>query len=896
MDTQDNVITPKQWSVKTETTENEREVIQSKIKKEAEDICKRRKSSALSLEQQIKGLDNKKSQLITITDAIKASLGYETDPQKKAVIEKLCEEILTKTDSYRKKLFELQKRFANQKIRVLSFGNKSQGKSSFTKAYTNLSDAIVGTKPDNDNDDKTGTTSIIIHKEGIPVDCPEIYVVFKRPEAILNTVNECFLSLGMKYHYSSWEELYNVLENTKNDQGERIPNDEKKRVYDLINSFKQDPEKPIKGFGSITETLRWIFKPTSDFFDVNLNKEEYFDLNKGKKVSLKDLAQYNDMTNQLCQSFTSVAEIHIFVDMGHNGMFENIEICDTKGISIEAGGSEWEKELYEIISQSDAVFSIQATGVPGPSDSKFYEDLNTEKANNSGLLKDMELKHFAIINPWGTEVEIQERVEKVAKKVKMDEGVVGILRKSGNVNTIYIGPLKDGVVYDGKKCKLQDFVDYVIHDMMKKIVVTTNITDQKLLDETKSLESDIKTKQDELVKQLSAYDTIPPRNEDEIIHDSIGRWLLKTGIPNVKAKIREVANKAGVPVTFMAKASTNEASLSREHFNSVFDDEDEDTIVDENISRNDEYAPNERIIYKESELGNVNQGIYEVITGDPKIPSELEGKSEKEIVEAAISTLFNRIKANIGKKKGLYGSDIEGTWVNVGSYIDDASILICREIIDNVNRKFAPDQKLYGSQDFKDELFKKIWDCLNLNLLYGDFNGTILKKEEKSIKLANRRLENWSIPYNLSATIPSAAPLLPPPSYVILKHYFDSAEKSIDFGSCDYDQKVIKENDLITAFQKAYIIFDFPTRYRAKKSEEYKWKADLCQHLWADVEDSASFSEEMIELYKYSCPSEFVHKLTVAGILDKSIEEECDNQRKLLDLKNQRKTLSDFSL
>ena len=177
-----DIISPQKWSLRTETTEQERAETQLQIKDEAKKICKRRKEKAADLENQVRMLAEKKAQLDSYIQAIRESLCVESDMEKKAKVEQLCNELDDVVRKYQSKLVELKERFANQKIRVLSFGSKSQGKSSFTKAYTDLSDAVIGVKPQGVNNDKTGTTSIIIHKSGVSASSPEIFVVFKKPE------------------------------------------------------------------------------------------------------------------------------------------------------------------------------------------------------------------------------------------------------------------------------------------------------------------------------------------------------------------------------------------------------------------------------------------------------------------------------------------------------------------------------------------------------------------------------------------------------------------------------------------------------------------------------------------------------------------------------------------
>ncbi len=867
------IISPEKWSVKTEMTVQERLNTQLAIKKEAERICKRRKDKAADLENQVNNLSAKKMQLESFIKSIKDSLSFESDPEKKSSIEKLCNELNDSVRDYQLYLKKLQERFANQKIRILAFGSRSQGKSSFIKAYTGLSEEVISVKGDGKNEDWTGATSIIIHKEGIDAKKPDIFVVFKDPQSIIDTVNVCFEKLELKYRYSDWNKLYQDLRDSHS----------KKQLYEEICSIDKTDD-------SCKSTLKSIFKAESDFSDIEEGKAEgktdYFDIEKGKRIEIEDLPKYNYMQNPECQKYMAVAEIHILADLKHGGMFENMEVCDTKGTSVAAGGDVYEKELYSVIGSSDAVFSIQMAGCPavGEHDEGFYVRLKNAKNDYGNYLKDLDLRHFAIINMFNNS-------EKDCFK-----GVFRVIKDNGIANTAYAGVLKEGAVNDGKSYSMSDFVDYVIHDMMKKIVETTNQTDENLLKERESFEDKIRNKKEELVKQLHTYDSILPRNEDEIIRDSIGKWIFEVGIPEVENIIISSAKEANVPLSFLEQriCKQNEESHSS-NISSEYDDFNE--VNSPNSEDDDINSPLEQISYKIAEVEDqkVKEGIFEIITGDSEFPSTLKGKNNNEIVNEALLVLYNRIKQSIGKKKYLYGGDIKGSYTNIGAYIDDASSLISHEIIDNVNRKFAPDRDMPGSQTFKDKLFNSIWNALKLDIIYKSYNGDILKKTDKNEKKENTRLEHWSIPYNLSATIPSATPILPPPSYVILKHYFDlQSDASINKKS--YNDVAVDEKDLIRAIQEAYMVYDIPTRYKLKRSEEYKWKTDLCQHLWTDIEDSVRFSEELIELFRYACPHDFVHNLTKAGIVDEKIEAECKNQNRLLELQKQRQNLLTFQL
>ena len=87
------IISPEKWSVRTETTEQERVKTQLDIKKEAEEICRRRKDKAADLENQARSLAEKKAELDSYIEVIKESICVESNLEKKTKIEQLCNEL-----------------------------------------------------------------------------------------------------------------------------------------------------------------------------------------------------------------------------------------------------------------------------------------------------------------------------------------------------------------------------------------------------------------------------------------------------------------------------------------------------------------------------------------------------------------------------------------------------------------------------------------------------------------------------------------------------------------------------------------------------------------------------------------------------------------------------------
>ena len=598
------------------------------------------------------------------------------------------------------------------------------------------------------------------------------------------------------------------------------------------------------------------------------------------------------MGNKDCQCFTSVSEIHIYADLAHEDMFENFEIYDTKGMSIEAGGALWEEELFEIMGNSDAVFSIQMTGNPavGPLDLKFYNDLNKVISQKGELLDDMDLKHFAIINVYK---DLDD------KNVAMPKELIEKIEGMGIINTAYVGALKTGVKYDDKELDLPDFVEYIIHHMMEEIVKTTKETDDKLVKACKQSISHIKQKINELENLLSAYEKITPKEKEDIYRDAIRQWLIKEGCPNVRNQLKEIARNEHLQLNHFQESDNgnygNNTSQKSNDKRKSYNPWDRDNTSNNDLEKKEE---KEEIQYKAQQADETeqNEALYQMITGNVCNLKDLKGKGEDDIVKKAISALYESLKPRIGTREGEQWTEM-GCVHNIGAYIDSVAYLMRNQIMNNINYVFAPSKDIPGSQDFKDMVFKKVWDVLKLDVVYQEFDGVLLRKNKDDERLENERLDKWSIGYNEVKQDGFSTPIEGCPSFIILKEYFDAVQplNKQEFGSMldSYDY-IIDESKLVEALQKAYLKYDLAERCKEKQSEVLGWKTKLVHFLKADV-NHGEFISQMIDLYKYTCPDNYVHKLTEAGILDKSIEEDWVNQKRIAELKNQRKNLSGFS-
>ena len=861
---------PNDWQAQTLNEQNT-SALQQDIKSQAAQICNQRASKSDNLRSEIEALKRKQNDLNSLINKVKNAVVAENDSDLRNSIERKCEDLRLAMGHYITNMVALQTRFQNQKIRVLSFGSKSQGKSSFTQAYSHLSDQIVG-KKNGGNEDKTGATSIIIHKHGASKDNPEIHVVFRKRNDILHVVNECFAKLGISsYQFNTWDDLYEVLRNTTR----------KEEVYRIIHSLEQNSNSSITGFGSMHSMLENIFCQQSNFEDVNSGDESYFDSNRGKIIGLRDLSVYNDMQNKVKQCFTSVQEIRIYVDLGYGDMFENFELCDTKGLSIDAGGAIWERELYEVIGSCDAIFSIQATGsgAIGQGDKAFYEKLNDERDKNQSTLRDLSKKHFAIINPWAE--------NNVANTGDSLNRLLDLLQSLNFVNTAYVGPLKDKVIMDGTECSLQQFVDYVIHDMMQKIVKTTSELDEKCISECRKSEQSINSLRNELVKLLKNYNDVELKNEDEIINDAIDEWLKGVGIVQVKNDIKRCAQQENILLTnFVTNTPPRPnnnipivenrngiVAEQRTHRNGGVAMENPSTVT-ETLDESSEKIDQEMLTKR----------IYQMLTGKE---AKTQFNTTNEVIKEAIKCLYNEhVKANVGKKGGKYKISLQGSYEDIGAYIDSASDLMYHLINDNVNRMFSPDGEMPDASSFRQAIFDRMWKSLKLDV-FAKFNPDLFPKDS-DIQIDNLRIQHWSVPYNMLAHIPAASPIQPPASFYILKYYFSKiANVEDDKIAVDYSKAIINHDELIKAFQQAYLKYDLQGRCKQKVSSPMKWKIDLLQQLWIDVQDSR-YVDEVRELYKYlsKTQGDWISNLTNAGIINDSIKNEFDNQKRIQEMKN----------
>lgn len=836
------IIRPNDWQNKSLSEDK----IAQSVKDRAEAICKNRKELAERLGDVLSNVEEQKRRIDSIVTNILNILNKLHLEEDKA-IRNCCKALQSKYDDYENDICALQKRFQNKKIRVISFGDKSQGKSSFTKAYTGLPDSVVAVKGKDDNIDKTGATNVIIHKDRVSVENPEIFVVLKRKESILESVNKCFgelskcgLTIKGKNKFTSWEELYGILINEK----------EKAEIKKEIDEFNPSAENKDSDFIAMRTMLSNVFMEKSDFSEINKTGDTSDYYTKGKEIGLESLPMYNDMQFEGKQRYMTVSEIRIFVDLQHDRMFENIEICDTKGFSVSAGGDMWKSDLYKEIGNSDAAFSIQMVGQKGNAAVNFYGGLSKECKNYPKELADLRLKHYALLNIYN------------GINSNNFENGLGDIKDLDIYNTIYAGALTEDAIFEGKPLNMKEFVNYVIYDMMNKVVESTQKTDNNLMKRINDYPEEIRKLREDLQSSLSCVDNFETKDWDAYIKD-----IIVEKIPKVVEDLNLFAGENGVVHKDLngdgngRNNENGEAKWGVRNTPNYTPQNTAETYAQEDLSDN-ESKDNSQM---------ESSGVYKMITRN-------EGNKKYENVEEAIGEAITKVC------DGVYVDYVvknpgAGAAYNIGAFIDDVSLKVFNNIRDNVNEfvKISVNDEI---DKFRNELFHKIWEGFGLNHFYSD------GKDFKADWLEDKRSElikKWHTQYNDIIGLSGGEAIFPRLSYSILCIYFKDVDPLKEEQNRDF-KIVVDKKRLEKAFVVAYRYHNFIERYR-QCTKSNAGKRSVHSAVIAGFIDREDFAIKLLSLYKLLSPNGYVDKLCESDMINEEKKNEFKNQ----ELKNELK-------
>lgn len=846
------------------------------IRKGARVICERRGRYADTISNDVERIKSEISVIESLIKTIEENSSV-LDGNQESELKSLCEQLKKSLKAYLQKAQSLCNRFNNKKIKVLAFGPKTQGKSTFIGLFTGLPESVVAEKAPDDDRDKTGALSIIYHKKGNAVNNPQITVYFKTSESILKTVNSCISQLSILPNFSlpnctsrgykTWSDLSSVLANVKT----------KKKAYDTLNSLI-NTNNQVTDFDPVKSFLKSVFETESSFVDVK-------ETTGVKQISLSDLPLYNDMTNNGERRYLSVDHIEIAADLGYNDVFENFEICDTKGISAKAGAMIVEEGIYNDINNSDAAFSIQRVG-QGQKATEFYVGLSNsiKKVNKESKPERLSTKHFAILN-----------LHKGINDASVDE-VVNAINDSQLAKCIYIGSFatKEGTIasYEDVNIDAETFAKSLVINMLSKIVDSTKESDDLLIKSCNELVMEINNKQqllNEFLLQLQSK--AEECNIDNILLRTIGS--LRIAAIEKLAKMAKAHNII-LPDT-MEKPNYSTAPQSQN--NNDDEDEDDDETDDTIVASEEVVAPMplEHISSNISKLDpKRNVRIFRMITAHSELKDEnIQNMLKKgHASDVAISYILeNEIQPLAGsmvymgpnKKDAI---EVDGNPSSLGGYIDSVSALLFDKIAANINVEYARSQSIDSVTGLRDSVYHTMWSELKLDRLYGDFKEELLLTNEHNdiIKKLNKL-------YCKPKQNAEGSSITPEVSYNILITYF----RNVDYRpTSEMEDEIVKPiinwAVLKQSIVEVYRRFDFEKRVIEKLADEEMLKRNIFVDL-RGVLGSPSFVSGIKGMYLRN-PQELLE----ADIITSDEFDKISNQYKWEILRNAREQLKTKSV
>ena len=437
------------------------------------------------------GLEDLQQSLETLKENIG---GYCEDVVKVNRIIEESNKILGNIPLFRTAAEVLCSRLSEGKIRIVSIGEKNQGKSLFNQIFTGLpkDSKILKVKAHNATKDCTGAVNTFYHKEGQTL--PLIKVEFLTVKEIVDNIKSAIKLIQTEIKDSHWTltgidsirdkiELKNFLANTNHQA--------------VIANLTINPE--------IKSSLEQYFDSDNNLGFVDL-------LGKSQiTVSENDVDEYNDMQHP-SKHFLAVKKINVTLDLYREGLFQYFEVADTKGLSAEAGAVANQKLIYDVINESDAVLSIARTG--GQQNWKIYTQALGDPYRNNQVFKE---KHFAIINvEEGHEMESADAGAKFIDDQKLsDYCYIGRLWEDANTDSH-----DQSIPHGENPCIPKDFVDNLIIHMLGKIAKHITEIDNERIAICQQSGNTISGALSKL-KQLLADIDYTPFDEDKLVKEKV---------------------------------------------------------------------------------------------------------------------------------------------------------------------------------------------------------------------------------------------------------------------------------------------------------------------------------------------------------------------------------------
>lgn len=690
--------------------------VASQIKEKAAKICERRRERGDALKKYSEEILPQISKFDKELDKLKQSLAVCSSPDKlTGIIEDFKDQIKSLDSS----LKELVQRFKYAKIRVLSFGYKSQGKSLFTQLYTGLDSALVAVKDDNTDDDQTGATNIIKHNSAYKPTAPKITVNFRSENDILTLVNR---PLELLSEIADNERIPKKFENY-GDFKAFVNSDKKKEAYTYIETLQGN----IDNFLEIKNLLLGFFNPKSNFDHVG---------GSPLNIMKSDLPMYNDMDMSMekghTQKYLSVQSIVIQVDLGRNGMLENFEICDTKGLSFGAGGELIEDELVNEINHSDAAFSISLIKPGGKADGfpKKVNSLAYEKP--CPRIHSINDRHFHIVN-------VQSNVAASTLKLYIDA-----MNSINAASQMYIGALKDGILNipgngSVSQCNVnaKEFANNALLKMMGAIVDSTEARDKELISECMTGIANINKCISDIQKYCREVEIPPLEKLEDIIKNNIQskreQLLEELSTYGRKEKIITIAESKS-----QSLSSSSQSPSERYKFDGEGYGDDGDSVPSQSTYLKSGVIATEYLMdtkkfhteidhYNKLKTTKGSTTIYSAFTGDNDL--NVSKKDISQELELAISKVISDILEEDGNtKRSNLSKDLKrqvryehgfpvGDEDHIGCILDEIIYHFNKKIGDNIEASRESNQQSV-MEDLSSQ-YKIVWDALHIKECVG---------------------------------------------------------------------------------------------------------------------------------------------------------------------------------
>ena len=478
------------------------QAIENNISEKAQEICTRRENYADYLEGQLVELKENHTSISSTLDTLLSSSSFIESINKEVFINK-CNAIKDELAVHIDRVEKLCNRFKNKRIRIVSFGPKTQGKSVFTQLYTKLDDSIVAVKPDGNGIAKTGAINVIKHDGSLT--SPRFIVHFKTQQDVVDMINSYINLLPQGVQINTFRSFRDVL------------------AAKTYNSIMQK----LSGYHGNQPIAASCKAGLESFFANNRNISEAG--SGSKEISVDQMPIYNDMqyNGPEGQRYAIVDYIEILTNLG-NDFYRYFEIGDTKGSSTDAGGNVADIEIFEAIDNSDAAFSISRVGSGQNNGEYITTNLFTHYQDD---IKNLHDKLFVILN--------MEK-ESLNRGLQLINGVVGNIEVQQMAEQIYTGCLCKRPVeieYDESTVEQlpedafidpEKFVRAMLLDMLNKIVTNTKTNDDGLIEKTNQSTEAINVKINEIKSLVNDCDVPCEESEDGLIIEVIKELRDKT--------------------------------------------------------------------------------------------------------------------------------------------------------------------------------------------------------------------------------------------------------------------------------------------------------------------------------------------------------------------------------